>query len=377
MATTIKYAVKKEMKLLGNGLAAFDGSREQAKRYLRDMAGVAVSNSIPEEDAGYEYFDGDGQKKGKNKTRKQCTREELAASREVHQDYLGDDAATAIRLSYEELKGTQPLSLYGPFLPGGVIDLHHKKVPSGQLDKAGAVDMARQLNRQLEPPTIGVSDKRYKLARYSIATVAMDRMLNDKEWASTLGRMTEFVNKNGDVTAPDLAVLRKNIRELINTVKGSSNVIGLTASALSAPRNRDHIGKIDLVIIDEAGMMSIAEFLSITANVDDCEQFLLFGDTNQLSPIKTQAETVGFTRELEQSIMGYLEANHWGSEMLFMNRRGVPGIAKIPSKLFYYDAPCTINNALIRDDLMAFFKQRFPGYTGAIPNLYIDVQVSM
>ena len=59
------------------------------------------------------------------------------------------------------------------------------------------------------------------------------------------------------------------MQKLINSVKSKCGVIGLTASALGAARNRDNIKRFGIVVVGEAGVMNVPEFMSITANMED------------------------------------------------------------------------------------------------------------
>jgi superfamily I DNA and/or RNA helicase len=78
--------------------------------------------------------------------------------------------------------------------------------------------------------------------------------------------------------------LKNDLRVLVNEVKGLANVVGLTVNALAVPRNRDNLGDFDLALVDEGGMMNVAEFLAIAANLTECAKYIILSDCNQLEP---------------------------------------------------------------------------------------------
>lgn len=303
----------------------------------------------------------------------------LIENRRIHQNYTAEDNSNAVTISEADLEGTAALKFYGPLLPGGVVDLQHESIPEEAKKNKTAVDIVKQLNRQMEPTDTGVTDKRYKVTGYSIAQIAIGYLKFDEKWKYLSVLLERFASSPDDMIRDDKQDLKKDLNKLICQIKGEVAVIGLTVNALGIPRNRDNIGKFDLVVIDECGMMNLIEFLMVAANLDECTKFLLLGDGKQLAPrVPMMENNIGFTRELGQSIMEYLEANHWPTALLNLNRRGAPSINEIPSMLYYYgrikDAPCTQNSHPKTATYIEFFKKLFPGYSGNIPNIYIDVR---
>ena len=302
----------------------------------------------------------------------------LEESRRTYREYTADNATKAVQVSKEDMEGTEPLNFYGPLLEGGVIDIHHHSIPADLHKQSTAIETVKRLNLQLEPTATGVDDKRFKVIESSLAQMVAAALQMSAKWGATAVLLDNFIIDKDNMAPEDRKKLKNDLRVLVNEAKGQANILGLTDNALAFPRNRDNMGDFYLAIIDEGGMMNVAEFLTISANLTNCTQYLIFGDCNQLEPqVQSLAGPPGFTKELTQSVMRYLESNHWPSALLYMNRRGAPNINDIPSVLFYrgriIDAPCTKGSHQWTSAYASFFKTLFPRYTGNIPNIYLDV----
>ena len=347
----------------------------EAKDFIKELEYEGVDIEEPQL---YSSWDSNDDPKKKPKMAK-AKRKRLALieNRHIHQNYTAMDNSNAVTISEVDLEGTAALKFYGPLLSGGVLDLQHKSIPEEPKKHKTAVDVVKQLNHQMELTATGVTDKRYKVTEYSIAQIAVGYLKFDEKWKYLSVLLERFAtNPDGMDDKHDLT---EGLNKLICQIKGEVEVIGLTANALVIPRNRDNLGKFDLVVIDECGMMNVPEFLMVAANLDKCTEFLPLGDSKQLAPqVPMMENSIGFTRELGQSIMEYLEANHWPTASLNLNRRGAPRINEIPSMLYYRgrikDAPCTQNSHPKTATYIEFFKKLFPGYSGNIPNINIDVR---
>ena len=349
----------------------------EAKVFIKELEYEEVDIEEPQ---FYSSWDGEeGSEKKPKTTKVKRKRLALIENQCIHQNYTAKDSSNAVTISEADLKGTAALKFYGPLLSGGVVDLQHESIPEEAKKHKTAVDIMKQLNRQMERTATRVTDKRYKVTEYSIAQIAVNHLKLDEKWKYLSILLERFATSPDEMVSDDKQDLTKGLNKLICQIKGEVDVIGLTVNALGIPRNRDNIGKFDLVVIDECGMMNLIEFLMVAANLDKCTKFLLLGDSKQLAPqVPMMENSIGFTRELGQSIMEYLEANHWPTASLNLNRRGAPSINEIPSMLYYYgrikDAPCTQNSHPKTATYTEFFKKLFPGYSGNIPNIYIDVR---
>src|SRR6266536_2831589 len=77
----------------------------------------------------------------------------------------------------------------------------------------------------------------------------------------------------------------KKYRILLDTlVKKRADVQGATANSLGHASNGVAMGEVDLLIIDEIGMMTFAEFCLVVASID-VNNIIGIGDETQLQPV--------------------------------------------------------------------------------------------
>jgi superfamily I DNA and/or RNA helicase len=159
--------------------------------------------------------------------------------------------------------------------------------------------------------------------------------------------------------------LTESIKQVFALVKKRADVQGATANSLGHASNGVAIGEVDLLIIDEIGMMTFSEFCLVVASID-VNNIIGIGDETQLQPMVPMVLPTGCTREISQSILHYFLLNHWPTESLNLQRRGVPGIMKIASNLFYQgrllDAPCTSAPEKLAKaiEIRDWFNNKFP-----------------
>lgn len=369
--TQVMMAIRLGRRAVAPEIKEYQGSLDDAKMFLTNLSqySTMLHYHLPYDDP-FETPD-------KKITKKQRRRALLEETCQVYRDNM-HDTDEGVCLTDSELAGTKELTIYGGLLPGGVIDIHHPKVPKAFKEFKTSMDIVNQLNTQLQPPPVGVRDKRYKVADLSIAQIAHQLLLTDK-WAFLYTDIMDRIK--GRLDHNRAASFKMNFRGLINEAKGTCDVAALTVNSLSEARHRDSLGDFDLVVIDEAGMMNLPEFLSIGANLKECGEIIMFGDSKQLSPQTPNITgNPGFTKELGQSVMTYLEKNYWPSATVNLNRRGAPFINVIPSVLHYQgsikDAPCTrLPWAHPKTaEYAKFFSSIFKEYHATIPSLYIDVR---
>jgi hypothetical protein len=155
----------------------------------------------------------------------------------------------------------------------------------------------------------------------------------------------------------DLHRFKDIIKTLLGTTKGLADAVGVTINALGSASIRTNFGKFKLVILDEGGVVDLAQLLLIVASVD-------FDNLINFS----------------QSVITYIRSNHWKSASLYLQRRGSSNISVVFSPLFYggkiKDAPCTSHPDSHPKTLifLDFFKKLFPEVSSDLPLRYLDVR---
>jgi hypothetical protein len=269
------------------------------------------------DDGGETYTLKSPKQKKKGLTKGQKNAAKLAAAREafarddIQRDYTKDDISKAIVLDDVAYKGEgNKLTCYGNPLEGGVIDLNSKQIPAEHLAATVSVAMANQLNRQLAPTDSGVRDARYVEYKLSLGANALAYIEDHKaEYAALLNNFETYENQGTSMNKDARKDLNEGIKKLIADMKKIAKTIAITANSLGLETNRTDLGNLDLLIIDEIGTMSKAEFALIVGTID-IDDIIGIGDEHQLSPSVEMITPRGCTPELGQSIMQYFLLNH-------------------------------------------------------------------
>lgn len=273
------------------------------------------------------------------------------------------------------------LSFFGPLLEGGVVDLNHPSVPPGLEEHNVAIEMVQTSNRQLRPNFSGFRERRFSQPEYSIVNRAIHYAYDNPVTWSDFSSLLERYSEEGPTVLPeDLHRFKDITKTLLGTTKGLADAVGVTINALGSASIRTNFGKFKLVILDEGGVVDLAQLLITIASVY-FDNLIIFGDDNQLDPAAPQVSgPFGCTRELSQSVITYIRSNHWKSASLYLQRQGPPNISVVSSPLFYRgeikDAPCTSHPDSHPKTLifLDFFKKLFPEVSSDLPHRYLDVR---
>jgi hypothetical protein len=325
----------------------------------------------------------DRQKKKKKKKRKstrpnkgQLNAAKLATARLSADptNYLSN--TDAVELSSEELLGEgNELQFGAPRMEGGGLDLNSDRVTDAMRELAYSFKMTEFVSGQFTHALKGVQDGRFKSKDLSLAASALQlaefRAGGEHNKWGNFNSLFETLIRDGDGMDPEARTdLNELIKDLMDEVRKSANVVGLAVNATAITANYTALEHSFFCIIDEGARLSFADFLNIIAFYD-IQQLWIVGDRAQGRPIVNGTFPLqGCMDDLSQSIMDYLHKNDWPSSELFLQRRGIMTFA---SQLHYdgklKDAPCTLDSAAHpwTEKIRVALDAKFPGITSKLP----------
>jgi hypothetical protein len=320
-------------------------------------------------------------KRKKRKSKAQRKAEVIHAARlETLEDYTNEEA---LILGEKDLGATdQVLKFFGGLLENGAVDLSHPSITLEMREYLAAVNMVEQVNRQVLPAISGVNDRRYVVQELSAATRALSQGPRSGQPATNefQSYYQKFIQEGKYMEDEDRSTFRSLAKQVVNDVKGSSNILGMTLNSLGVRQHTSNMGQVDYVIVDEASKVGLADFMLACASID-FSKVLIVGDPAQLSPgVPMVQGPMGCMRELDMSILRYLQQNHWPMAKLNLNRRGAAGITTVFNSIHYRG---DMRDSARASDITAhpktakfsaFFKEIFPEHKSTLPIIYIDVR---
>ncbi|KAL5349813.1 Tripartite DNA replication factor [Pseudogymnoascus australis] len=263
----------------------------------------------------------------------------------------------AVRLTDEELDSVAKVDV-GTYSPGGSINLDLPIAEYLKLSLVG-VDLTKAVNRRICPGDNLVKDPRFQVFEQSLGYWALaiagiipvkSKHTDKSKWATLATLFHAYVVEGERMNAESQSEFKAQLKLLREFTISTVRVVVTTPVTACSPEFYCNLNP-EIIIIDEAGRLNRADYLMVMGHYDT-KRFMLLGDRKQLDPVVSGPKALGFSDDLQMSVLTWYHLAWWPSVALYVQRRSWQKLMDVVSQFSYSNH--------IKDGLQSTDEQKHP-----------------